>query len=921
MANDVLTQPAFDRNAVDAPANRKSAPRWLDLPRQPLDRNGPTARPYKPFDRNWIEQPIFYGFCEVAAAAPDHIAVDDGSRQLTYRQLRDGAGRLAQALGTACPAARPIGVLLPNDANYPIAVLACLAAGRPCVLLDSNYPPARNAAIIADAGLGALIVADADKPAVPAGVAVVPIAAAFDQGRAAEALPGISWAPDAPALIVYTSGSTGQPKGIALAQRTFIHRTGQLIDALHLNCDDRMMPLGSPCTVAGLLQMFEALLAGAILIKLDLQRSGIGTVLDTIARTGATTLLATPALLRSLCRLEGAAEKLASLRCVHAAGDVLLNVDVEAMRRHLSPDCLFLVTYGATEAPAMCHWFVVPEAADGARVAVGYPLPDYRYAMLDEAGEPVGLDEPGELSISSRYTAVGEWQGGCLVPGRFTIDPDDPTARILNTGDLVRRRADGLMTVLGRKDRLVKIRGMRVEPYEIECALRRSPDVADATIVVRQNGENAALIAFVVLQPDAAIGSIDELRADLRRSLPAYMQPARLHPVETLPLLPGHKIDAAALLAIDDKRLAAAAQATVIAAPASGLLGDIAACWEQALDRASFEANAPFDEAGGDSLSLLMFVCELEKRCGIPLPLVDFDLAMRPGDMARVIGEIDASAAAAAPPITSSALVLLKPGAKGPPVFLTHGLGGHVGELAELARHLECDHPVYALQLPGLAADDPALDRIEAMADLFIEPILRAEPDGNYLLVGYSLGGLIAFELARRLQARGKETRLLLLDSHPHPRYWPVDAWIGYLAARIRAQCRALTRRGAGDLPGYANHLMHSFVDHLRVRRGLRPVSRIPTWLTPSATLQRLRSGMIAAKASYSPPPYPGRIAFVQPETRQIGTPENPIGAWRGRVTGLDVAQVPGDHLSMIMVHAGVTAQRLDGWINGDRIE
>ncbi len=895
--------------------------RWLDLPRHPLDLNGPTARPYRRFNRQWIEQPIFTGFSEITAAAPERIAIDDGTRQLTYGQLRDGACRLAQELVTVSPPGQPVGVLLPNDANYPIGVLGCLAAGLPCVLLDSNYPPARNAAIIADAGLGALIVADTE--AAPEGVTIVSITAAFDESLPAEPPAGITWAPDDPALIVYTSGSTGQPKGIALAQRTFAHRTGQLIDALHLNSDDRMMPLGSPCTVAGLLQMFEALLAGAMLIKLDLQRSGIGVVLDTIERTGATTLLATPALLRSLCRLDGATQKLASLRCVHAAGDVLLHVDVEAMRQHLSPDCLFLVTYGATEAPAMCHWFVPGFAqsatADGARVAVGYPLPDYRYAMLDDDGEPVGIDEPGELSISSRYTAVGEWQGGRLVPGRFTQDPDDLQARILNTGDLVRRRADGLITVLGRQDRLVKIRGMRVEPYEIECALRRSPDIADATIVARHDGDISTLVAFVVLKPDAPPTALDELRAELRQSLPAYMQPARINPVDALPLLPGHKIDVTALLKVDDARRTAARYAPANATAADGLVGQIAAAWEQALGRASFDADTAFDAAGGDSLSLLMLVCDIEKRCGVQLPLVEFALAMRPSDMARLIEDFIGIAALAASPARSyaSGLVLLKPGSKGPPVFLTHGLGGHVGELTELARHLECDHPVYALQLPGLAADDTALDRIEAMAALFVKPILQAEPQGRYLLVGYSLGGLIAFELARQLQALGKDTRLLLLDSHPHPRYWPLNAWLRYLAARVRAQGRLLADRSAGELPAYANRLVHSFVDHLRMRRGLRPVSRIPTWLTPSETLLRLRSGMIAAKAKYRPLPYLGRIAFVQPETRQNGAPEDPGGAWRGRAGGVDVAQVPGDHLSMILLHAEATAHHLDGWVEG----
>ncbi|MBV9829686.1 MAG: non-ribosomal peptide synthetase [Alphaproteobacteria bacterium] len=905
MANDVLTNPPV-KPMVEAGAHRL----WLDLPRQPCDLNGPVERAYRPFDRRQIERPIFELFGDTVARQPDHVAIDDGGGQLTYRQVYDGASRLARILVRLGGERRPVGVLLPNDASYPVAVLACLAAGLPCVVLDSYYPASRNAAIIADAGLSALIVTSEEILPVPTGVARVSVSEADDITRAAAPPDGVAWGPTDPAFIVYTSGSTGQPKGIALAQRTFVHRSAQLIDALHLNSQDRMMPLGSPCTVAGLLQMFEALLAGATLIKTDLQRVSLGQVLDSIARKRATTLLATPALLRGLCRLDGAMRKLASLRCVHAAGDVLLNVDIEGFRPFVSDECRFLVTYGATEAPAMCHWFVTADAADeGARVPVGYPLPDYRYALLDDSGAPAAAGEPGELVISSRYTAVGEWHSGRLVPGRFTIDPNDPEWRILHTGDLVRCRADGLMTVLGRKDRLVKIRGMRVEPYEVECALRRPPEIADATIVTRNDGENTALVGFVVPRPGAPAGIVERLRAELRHALPPYMQPARLHAIETLPLLPGHKIDIEQLYAIDDTRFAPAPPGE--AAPA-GLLADVAAAWETVLDRGSCVADLPFDAAGGDSLSLLIMISELEKRLDAKLPLVSFSLAMRPSEIAALIAREQQPAQETAAPRLSA--MLLKPGAKSPAVFLVHGLGGHVGELSELARHLACDHPIYALQLPGLSGEEPTLTRIEEMARLFAPAILAAAPDGPCLLVGYSLGGLIAFELARQLRSAGRDTRLLLLDSHLHPRYWPLDAWLSHMMSRLGAQCRQFVRHSAAELPAYTRHLLDSLSDHVRVRRGLRP-ARVPSWLTEVPALQRIRTGMIAAKARYAPSPYPGTIAFVQPEIRQIGAPTDPIAAWRGRVSGMRVTQVPGDHLSMIMDHAAITAAHLDGWV------
>jgi hypothetical protein len=134
------------------------------------------------------------------------------------------------------------------------------------------------------------------------------------------------------------------------------------------------------------------------------------------------------------------------------------------------------------------------------------------------------------------------------------------------------------------------------------------------------------------------------------------------------------------------------------------------------------------------------------------------------------------------------------------------------------------------------------------------------------------------------------------------------------MAARIRAQCGHIARGEAGDLPSYAGRLLHGLADHWRVRRGLRP-NRIPSWLTESAPLQRIRTGMIAAKAKYRPPPYRGQVAFLQPEVRQTGAPANPVSAWRGKIGDFEVARVPGNHLSMVMSDVSATAARLDSWV------
>src|SRR6185437_15675669 len=237
--------------------------------------------------------------------------------------------------------------------------------------------------IVRDAGLAAVVMKGsdiADGYLLPAGVLAVELESALQGGTPPERMPAAPPPPDAASFVVYTSGSTGTPKGIVLSQRGVLHRAAELVNAVHLRPDDKVLSLASPGTIGGLQQIFEVMLAGASLVKLDLQRVGLGLVVGAVAERRITMMFSTPAVWRSVARLEGARDSLTSLRCIQSSGDTLLKVDYELIRAVLPADCHFLSVYGATEAPALLQWFVDSSPKDEVRVPAGYPLPGFDFA-------------------------------------------------------------------------------------------------------------------------------------------------------------------------------------------------------------------------------------------------------------------------------------------------------------------------------------------------------------------------------------------------------------------------------------------------------------------------------------------------------------------------------------------------------------
>lgn len=858
-------------------------PPWLDRSNYPLDWNGPEGRACTELADTDLARPVFALFARAAQVHGERIALDDGSARLTYGEALAAANALAQRLAHETSPGELVGILLPSSCDFMLAMLACLAAGRLFVPLDSHYPAAWLGGVMRDCGLAAAI-GRFDDPEV---AAQVPEAVRrIDLGDATRVPPAplIPVGPDAPAFVLFTSGSTGRPKGIVNSQRALLRRVAQYVEAAHVDASDRFLPLSSECTIAGLRERFTALLSGAGLHLIDVQRSGARQILDRLAQARITMIYAVPALLRTLMQLDaGAAPD--SLRNVRVGGDAVLWSDVDALRGWLPQECRIQLGYSSTEAPIM-QWFVPRDfPREGPRVPLGFPLAGNALAIVGETGEAATPGEPGELVLRSPYVALGRWDNGRVDASGFPPDPKDPSCRIHATGDLVRLRPDGLIDLVGRKDRQIKIRGIRVEPGELEAAIRRHAGVRDAAVYPRRVGRHWQLIAYVVGAADVA-----RLKTELRETLPAALQPRQIHKVDAVPRLASGKLDMAGLAALDEAASRGEGERPVSAPPQGRTEEAVAAIWRRVLEREQVGRDDDFFDLGGDSLSTLNLMFAIEQEFGDVLPVTAIYAAPT---VARLAAAIEGHQAT-----EFSLLVPIKAGA-GAPLFIVHGVGGNVMELFAAGRRIDCDGPVIAIQARGLDGKETPRESIPAMAQDYIVAVRRAFPSGPIHLAGYSSGGLIAFEMAQRLMAQGTPVAsLTLIDAQTNARQWPLAIWLGLLTDRAKHHVRALARMTPGEGLRHAAAIFRSLVRRILWRAGAGTEEPLRETRLPPA-LQAVAEATLKAVVAYAPRYYAGPVLLIVPERTDPMRPD-PARLWRRLCAAMTVRVVPGHHLSMV---------------------
>jgi amino acid adenylation domain-containing protein len=587
------------------------------------------------------------GFLELfgrqVALAPDAPAVVCDGEQLGFAELDEQAERLARHLrGLGVGPETVVGILLDRTPRLAVAVLGVLKAGGAFLTLDVQLPADRIAYMLTDAGAPVVVTTD-DHAALAAGAptarAVLIDALPDDAGD----VPPVAPAPGSAAYVVYTSGSTGQPKGAVIEHRSLVAFARDTADRLQLGAGDRFLQFASPGFDVLIEELFPIWLAGGAVVIPPADQTGPGINLASVVERGRVSVMELPAAFwhEWVRELNGTGADLPpSLRLVIVGSERVLPERLAMWQRLGVP---LMHVYGITETTVSSTYFRLPARASEADLQylpIGTALPCADLRILDAELRPVPVGAVGELYIGGVGVGRGYLGRPGLTAERFVADPDPvrPGDRLYRSGDLVRQRADGNLEFRSRADTQIKIRGLRVEPTEIESAMCRHPQVAQAVVTVHERAaDDRRLVGYVVAQGRIRL-SIADLRRFLGRELPPYLVPSLFVQLETIPVTTNGKIDHDRLPPPGDDRPELIEELVLPETPLEQHLADIVA---GVLGVTVVGRNDNFFELGGDSILAIQVVARAQEA-GIALsPL---DLFEQP-----TVAQLAATASAAAP--------------------------------------------------------------------------------------------------------------------------------------------------------------------------------------------------------------------------------------------------------------------------------
>ena len=690
-----------------------------------------------------------------ARRTPEALAVVCEPKRYTYEEFDHRSNQVAQFLESlGVGPGKPVGIAMRRSADLVVALVGVMKCGGVYVPLDPAYARARLNYMLADSGAKVLITEHGLLSEFERHANHVQIVYLDDDWMTLterdELAPAFRAHADDLAYIMYTSGSTGEPKGVGIPHRALTNFLHSMAVEPGITSKDCLLAVTSPSFDISLLELTLPLTTGATVVIVDERTAADGVRLkEAMEQCQASIMQATPATWRLLVDSGWAGSPDLKLLC--GGEELTRDLAQELLKR-----CGSLWNmYGPTETTI---WSAVHRvSAHDEVIPIGRPIANTQLYVLDAAGEPAGIGVPGELCIGGAGLARGYINKPERTDQAFVEFFADGSGRLIyKTGDVARFQPDGTLRFMGRLDHQVKVRGYRIELGEIEAALREHESVGHAVTVTRTDHSGMqSLVAFVVPATNQVI-SPAVLRSFVRNKLPPYMVPSAIVPLQEIPRLPNGKTNRRALIEYDGEMLVR--QEAPVGSP-DALERSLVDIWEDILEVGPIGVNDDFFDLGGHSLLSAQLMAEISQQFGVQPSLASFLQGPTVRELAALIRKrSDAT--------QWSPLVSLQPGGDRPPLYLVHGLGGGVSGYVALARLLGRDQPVYGFEALGSDNDSQPDTSIEEMARRYADALITAQPEGPFCLGGYSYGAAVAYEMACQLAKRGRRCAcLVLIDS------------------------------------------------------------------------------------------------------------------------------------------------------------
>jgi amino acid adenylation domain-containing protein len=828
-------------------------------------------------------------FEEQAALYPDAEALVFGAERLTYRQLDQRSNQIAQFLRQqGIQHEDRVGIFMDRSIGMVVSMLGILKAGGAYVPIDPDYPAERLKFIADDTEVRCVFTEKTVRAKLPTTAPLVyldgpdsPIARCGNGP-----VPNIS-TPESIAVAIYTSGSTGQPKAACIPHRAAV-RLVRNTNFVQATSEDRISQVSSPSFDAAILEIWSALTNGAALIGIRKEVLLDPAEVTKLLRAERITILfVNTAYVHQIGR--DAPEVLKGPRKIMFGGEAAEPGPLRNILRHVPPGTLVNL-YGPAENSVVSSSYEihsVPE--DSATISIGRPITNTRMYLLDKGMHLVPIGLQGEIYVGGDGVARGYWNRPELTAQRFIPDPfsDNPGALLYRTGDLARMRENGEFEFNGRIDDQIKIHGHRIELAEVREAIVSHGAVKQVALLVREDEPgDRRLVAYVTLRQPLD-SPLESLRQHVKEKLPSHMRPAAFVILDSIPLNTNGKVNRKALPPPSSRP----EMATGYSLPQTGLEHMLAKVWQELLGVDRVGVNDNFFDLGGHSLLAARLIARIEKETGQNIPVATLFEAPTISELAQKLK--DHTYASAWAPLVELRAPAGTPAAA--PFFCIHSLGANLVSFHKLASLLRADRAVYGLQPHGLDGKQQPLDTVDAMAAAYLEEIRKKQPHGPYYLGGICLGGVIAYDAARRLEAAGEEVRLLaLVDSFlpGQTRYIHTRSkMIEYLDFHLGEM---LLLSGTARLQYLARWFGNGFI-RLGWALGFRSRDSV------ARATRHVAEANVRAMLGYSPQPYAGTITQLMCSDWAERAYEDRRLAWSSVAAGgLDVHIVPGNHLTMV---------------------